>query len=124
MDVQLIKRRDLPGETSRELVGADVGGVGVCLIFVDAPPGAGPSPHQHPYEEVFITLEGEATFRAGDAEIVARAGDIVVVPPDMPHAFTNTGDGPLRQIDIHVNASFATRWLSETKSTIKQGASS
>jgi mannose-6-phosphate isomerase-like protein (cupin superfamily) len=111
MSVQVIKQHQLPStDIARELAGADYG-AGVCLIFVDAAPGTGPRLHKHAYEEVFVTLEGEATLVAGDETIVARAGDVVVVPADTPHAFTNTGDGPLRQIDIHVSPTFRTEWL-------------
>jgi mannose-6-phosphate isomerase-like protein (cupin superfamily) len=99
--------------TAHELVGADHGGAGVCLILVDAPPGHGPSLHRHPYEEVFLVQEGEATFVAGDEERVVRAGEIVIVPAGVPHRFVNSGDGPLRQIDIHVSPSFDTEWLTE-----------
>lgn len=81
------------------------------MIFVDAPPGGGPSLHKHPYEELFILLEGEATFVAGENEVRARAGEIVIVPPDTPHAFTNSGEQRLRQIDIHVSPGFSTEWL-------------
>jgi mannose-6-phosphate isomerase-like protein (cupin superfamily) len=99
--------------TARELVGADHGDAGVCLIFVDAPPGRGPSLHRHPYEEIFIVQEGQATFTAGDEERVVRAGEIVIVPAGVPHAFVNSGDGPLRQIDIHVSPRFVTEWLED-----------
>ena len=108
MDVQVVKQHQL---RARELIGADHGGAGVCVIFVDARPGDGPSLHKHPYEELFIVLEGEATFVAGDDTIRVGAGDVVIVPPDTPHAFTNSGDGPLRQIDIHVSPTFRTDWL-------------
>jgi mannose-6-phosphate isomerase-like protein (cupin superfamily) len=112
VDVRVVNRDEVPlSNIARELVGADHGGLGACILFVDAPPGRGPSPHTHPYEEVLIVLEGEVTVVAGDREIVARDGDVVVVPADTPHAFTNTGEGPLRQIDIHLNASFDTTWL-------------
>jgi mannose-6-phosphate isomerase-like protein (cupin superfamily) len=110
--IQVIKQDELPlSNIARELVGADHGGVGVCIIFVDAPPGAGPSLHKHPYEEVFITLQGEATVVAAEEEIQVRAGDVVIVPADTPHAFTNSGDEPLRQIDIHLSPAFRTDWL-------------
>ena len=99
--------------TARELVGADHGDAGVCLIFVDAPPGSGPSLHRHPYEEIFIVQEGQATFTAGDEERIVRSGEIVIVPAGVPHAFVNSGDGPLRQIDIHVSPRFVTEWLEE-----------
>jgi mannose-6-phosphate isomerase-like protein (cupin superfamily) len=112
VDVRVVNRDELPlSNIARELVGADHGGLGACVLFVDAPPGRGPSPHTHPYEEVLIILEGEVTVVAGEREIVARNGDVVLIPADTPHAFTNTGDGPLRQIDIHLSPSFDTTWL-------------
>ena len=96
----------------RELVGEDVG-AGVCIIFVEAPPGTGPSLHKHPYEEIFIVQEGEALFVASDEERVVRAGEIVVAPAGTPHRFVNSGTGVLRQIDIHVSPRFVTEWLDE-----------
>ena len=64
MDVQLIQKSALPfSRVAHELVGADHGGVGICVIFVDAAPGDGPSLHKHPYEEIFITLEALAIAR-------------------------------------------------------------
>jgi mannose-6-phosphate isomerase-like protein (cupin superfamily) len=108
MDVQIIPRDRLPDHS---LVGADHGGAGICVIFNESQPGKGPSQHKHPYEEVFITLEGEATFVVDGREIVAGPNDVVIVPPDTPHGFTNSGDGPLRQVNIHVSPSFSTEWL-------------
>jgi mannose-6-phosphate isomerase-like protein (cupin superfamily) len=108
MDLQLIKRSALP---AHELVGADNGGAGVCVIFVDLPPRGGPALHKHPYEEVFITLEGQATFVVDGDEIVAGPDDVVIVPPHTPHGFTNSGEGQLRQINIHVSPTFSTEWL-------------
>jgi quercetin dioxygenase-like cupin family protein len=96
--------------TARELVGADHG-ADVCLIFVDAPPGHGPSLHRHPYEEVFVVQEGEATFTADGEERVVRAGEVVIVPAGVAHSFVNAGDGPLRQLDIHLSPRFDTEWL-------------
>ena len=112
MSVRVVNEAELPlSNIARELIGGDHGGLRACILFVDAPPGRGPSPHSHPYEEVLIVLEGEATMTVGDEELVAGAGDVVIVPADTPHAFTNTGEGPLRQIDIHLSASFSTEWL-------------
>jgi quercetin dioxygenase-like cupin family protein len=112
IDFQVISQDALPlSNIAREFVGDDHGGVGICVILVDAPPGAGPSLHRHPYEEVFITQEGRATFSLGDGEErEVGAGDIVVVPAGQWHAFVNSGDGPLRQIDIHVSPRFDTEW--------------
>jgi mannose-6-phosphate isomerase-like protein (cupin superfamily) len=110
--MHVINREQLPlSNIARELEGADHGGVGLCLIFVDAPPGRGPSLHRHDYDEVFITLEGEPTVIAGEEERVVGPGDIAIVPAGVPHRFVNSGDGPLRQIDIHLSPRFGTDWL-------------
>jgi mannose-6-phosphate isomerase-like protein (cupin superfamily) len=108
-DAYLINRNDLA--VRGEFEGYEHGGTGISLIFVDAAPGGGPGLHRHDYDELFVVQEGEATMTVGEREIVARAGDIVVVPAGMPHAFTNRGDGPLRQIDIHLNPRYVTEWL-------------
>lgn len=111
MDARVLKRDDLPwSEIAHELIGADYG-TRICLIFVDAPPGCGPRLHKHPYEEIFISLEGTAAFTIGDEQLRAGPGEVVIVPAETPHAFTNTGDGQLRQIDIHVSPTFCTEWL-------------
>jgi quercetin dioxygenase-like cupin family protein len=108
----VLKVGDLPlSNIAREFVGADHGGAGVCLIFLDAPPGHGPSLHRHPYEEIFVVQEGEATFTADGEDRVVRAGEIVIVPAGVAHGFVNSGDGPLRQLDIHVSPRFDTEWL-------------
>ncbi len=57
--------------------------------------------HYHPYEEVFITLEGKATFTIGDETVEKEAGQIVIAPANVPHKFVNTGKGILKQVDIH-----------------------
>jgi mannose-6-phosphate isomerase-like protein (cupin superfamily) len=93
-----------------ELQGINAG-VGVCLIFIDLPPGEGPKLHRHPYEEIFIILEGTPRFRVGDETLEAAPGQIVIVRPSVPHAFVNAGAGRLRQLDIHVSPSFQTEWL-------------
>jgi quercetin dioxygenase-like cupin family protein len=112
--VRVIPLDDLPPTTfSREFVGADHGGTEACLIFVEAPPGGGPSLHRHPYDEIFVVQEGEATFTADGTERVVRGGEMVVVPAGVAHAFVNTGDGPLRQVDIHLSARFSTEWLEQ-----------
>jgi mannose-6-phosphate isomerase-like protein (cupin superfamily) len=106
-----VRIQDLPfSNIAHELVGEDHD-VDACVIFVDAPPGRGPSLHKHPYAEIFIVQEGTATFVVGGKEIEAGPGDIAIVPPDTPHAFTSTGETNLRQIDIHLSRSFQTEWL-------------
>jgi mannose-6-phosphate isomerase-like protein (cupin superfamily) len=83
----------------------------VSIIVVDAPPGSGPRLHRHPYEEVFVIQEGTATFTAGDQTLEGHGGQVVIVPGGVPHKFVNTGEGRLRQVDIHASDRFITEWL-------------
>jgi mannose-6-phosphate isomerase-like protein (cupin superfamily) len=112
MAIQFLRQSELPASNfSYELVGDDFGGIPACVIFVDAEPGRAPRLHKHPYAELFFVLEGEGTFSDGNEERVVGPGEVVIVPPDQPHAFVNSGEGRLRQIDVHLNARFDTEWL-------------
>jgi mannose-6-phosphate isomerase-like protein (cupin superfamily) len=93
-----------------ELTGDEIG-AGVSVIVVDAAPEEGPRLHRHGYREVFVVLEGEATFTLGADRRVVRAGEVVVAPPGVPHRFVNSGQRRLRQVDIHENPRFETEWL-------------
>ena len=98
----VIAKEELPvGGIAHKFEGYRYGDVGVSFFLVESPPGGGAVLHTHPYEEIFLTLEGEATFTVGDATIEAGAGQIVVAPAGVPHKFVNSGTGPLRQVDIH-----------------------
>jgi len=108
----VVTRDELPlSEIAHEFIGEDHGGLGLSFLLVEAPPGRGPARHQHAYAEIVIVQEGEALFVAGGEERMVRSGDIVVIPAETPHEFVNTGEEPLRQIDIHLNPRFVTEWL-------------
>jgi len=64
------------------------------------PPGGGPPPHRHDFEETFILLEGEmeATFRG--QKLVARTGDTLNIPANAPHQFHNASTRPVRMLCI------------------------
>ena len=95
-----------------EFEGRDHGAANVSFFHGDAPPGRGPSLHKHEYAEVFIMLEGQATFRGPEGEVDVGAGSVVVVPAGEPHAFKGSGEGS-RQVNIHASPRFVTEWLEE-----------
>ena len=70
------------------------------VIDMHVPPGGGPPPHRHDFEETFILLEGrmEAIFRG--KKIVISAGDTITVPANAPHQFRNIFDETVRMICI------------------------
>jgi mannose-6-phosphate isomerase-like protein (cupin superfamily) len=100
-----IRFDDLPGNPARakKFEGKDHEAT-ASFYLSSHPPGEGPDLHVHPYEEIFIMYEGVATFTVGDTQIEAGPGEIVVVPPNTPHKFKNTGEVPLRQVGIHPRA--------------------
>jgi quercetin dioxygenase-like cupin family protein len=77
------------------LTGEQTGGR-YSLIDMLVPPGGGPPPHRHDFEEMFTILEGEIelTFR-GEAQR-ASAGSTVNIPANAPHSFKNKSNQPVR----------------------------
>jgi quercetin dioxygenase-like cupin family protein len=78
----------------------------ISVFIVNAKPGQGPPLHTHPYVEVAFTIEGRATITVGDETREVRAGSIVVIAPNTPHRFVNSGDTVLHQVDIHASPRF------------------
>ncbi len=79
----------LVGDTYTVLLsGKDTAGR-YCLIDMHIPPGGGPPPHRHDFEESFTILEGEieAVFR--DRHLTVRAGETINIPANAPHQFQN-----------------------------------
>jgi quercetin dioxygenase-like cupin family protein len=86
----------LVGDTYTILVtGQDTAGR-YTLIDMHVPPGGGPPPHRHDFEEMFTVLDGEVRVTFRGETIVARAGQTINVPANAPHAFTNAGQAPVR----------------------------
>jgi quercetin dioxygenase-like cupin family protein len=66
------------------------------LIDMHVPPGGGPPPHRHDFEEMFTILDGEIEFTFRGEATVARAGETVNIPANAPHLFRNAGDNAAR----------------------------
>jgi quercetin dioxygenase-like cupin family protein len=81
------------------VAGAQTGGK-FCVIDMHIPPGGGPPPHRHDFEETFVVLEGEmeATFRGGKTTV--KAGDTINIPSNAPHRFHNISSGVVRLLCI------------------------
>jgi mannose-6-phosphate isomerase-like protein (cupin superfamily) len=92
---------DLPGsERARRFEGRDHGSNVSFFLSMHAP-GEGPRLHRHPYDETFILLDGQATFTVGDETLTPAPGQVLIVPPNTPHKFVNSGETRLRQVSIH-----------------------
>jgi mannose-6-phosphate isomerase-like protein (cupin superfamily) len=71
-----------------------------CVIDMHVPPGGGPPPHRHNFEETFILLDGEMQVSFRGQQSTLRAGDTVNVPSNAPHQFHNASSKPVRMICI------------------------
>jgi quercetin dioxygenase-like cupin family protein len=71
-----------------------------CVIDMHIPPGGGPPPHRHDFEETFILLQGEMEVTFRGKKSIARAGDTVNVPSNAPHQFHNSSAQDVRLLCI------------------------
>src|ERR1700721_3921481 len=84
------------GDTYTILVsGADTAGR-YTLIDMHVPPGGGPPPHRHDFEEMFTILDGETELTFRGVSTVAAAGSTVNIPANAAHAFKNISDRAAR----------------------------
>ena len=90
----------LVGDTYTILVAGKDTGDRFCVIDMHVPPGDGPPPHRHDFEETFVLLEGEMEMTFRREKFVVRAGDTINVPANAPHQFHNSSAGPVRMICI------------------------
>jgi mannose-6-phosphate isomerase-like protein (cupin superfamily) len=77
------------------LTGEDTAGR-YCLIDMLVPPGGGPPPHRHDFEEMFSVIEGEIEVTFRGAKSLLRAGETANIPANAPHEFHNVSQRPAR----------------------------
>ncbi len=90
-------------ETTYRFQGGEHGDIPVSFFWMLTLPGRGPVLHLHPYKEVFVMQQGQATFTIGDETLEVHGGQIVVAPANTPHKFRNSGEEPLLMISLHPN---------------------
>ncbi len=83
----------------------------VSLMLASIEPGEGATWHRHTYDEVFVIHEGQVTFTIGEEVMEAAPGKIVLIPAGVPHSFTNTGTGVLKQTAVHAAPKVEIEWL-------------
>ena len=94
----------IAGDTYTILVsGHDTAGRYI-LIDMHVPPGGGPPPHRHDFEEMFTILDGELEVTFRGTTYVAGAGVTVNVPANAPHQFRNASATAARLLCVCVPA--------------------
>ena len=60
-------------------------------VRVDLDPGYTAPAHTHPGEEIIYVLEGTLEYRIDGKPVVAKAGDVLLVPAGVVHSVKNIG---------------------------------
>jgi mannose-6-phosphate isomerase-like protein (cupin superfamily) len=103
----LIRSHDRQGGA----VNGEEHGASISLILDESEPGHGPRLHRHTYDETWVIQEGNITFQAGDERFTAGPGDVAIIPPGVPHKFTNDGPGRSKIVCIHASPTIVGEWL-------------
>jgi mannose-6-phosphate isomerase-like protein (cupin superfamily) len=86
-------------------VAAQTGGDFSLMERTLPPGGRRPPAHQHVNcSEAFFVLDGEVSFRLGDADLTGGPGDFLLVPRGAAHTFGNTGSVQARLLVLHAPA--------------------
>jgi quercetin dioxygenase-like cupin family protein len=81
------------GDTYTVLLSGDQTDGRFAMLDMLIPPGGGPPPHFHDFEECFRVLEGSIEVRVGDAPpLVLDQGDSANIPANAPHSFRNAAE--------------------------------
>ena len=90
----------LAGDTYTILLGGKETAGRFCLIDMHIPPGGGPPPHRHDFEETFCLLDGELEFTFRGIQKTVRAGETIHIPSNAPHWFRNSSAAAARLLCI------------------------
>ncbi len=77
-----------------------VSGEKVMMVMNEIQPGTSPNPHSHPHEQILYIMKGRAEIEVGDKKWVFGPGDVMVVPPDVPHMLKVLGNEPVLNLDV------------------------
>ena len=76
------------GETLRPLL-TNAMGSSLEIFDTSGPADAGPPPHCHPWEEVYVMLDGKLEVTIdGDSQVISP-GDVAHVPAGVTHSYRN-----------------------------------
>jgi quercetin dioxygenase-like cupin family protein len=84
----------------RMLIDQRVGAQLHTMFMVDYQPTAIAHPHDHPFEETYVFVEGETHALVDGNELVLHPGDVLWAGVGADHGFENRGTGLVRWIEM------------------------
>jgi len=82
------------GVTRQILIGENEGSANFIIRYFELPPGTASAFHTHAHEHGVVVLRGCGRVCIGGREQDLAFGDVVYVPPDEIHQFSNASDEP------------------------------
>jgi unsaturated pyranuronate lyase len=108
-----VQREPLNDKIDREMVVGDK----VMLARVFIKKGGHVPEHHHHNEQVTYILEGALKFAINGQELVVRAGEVLCIPPHMPHEAWALED----TVDLDVFNPPREDWLNKTDDYLRHG---
>jgi quercetin dioxygenase-like cupin family protein len=108
-----VQRERLNPHIDREMVVGDK----IMLARVLMKKGAHVPLHHHHNEQVTYILEGVLKFNVGGKEIIVHAGEVLCIPPNMPHEAWAEED----TVDLDVFNPPREDWLNKTDDYLRHG---
>ena len=87
------------GITVKMMVDTDLDAQLATMFMVQYAPDGVAGPHDHPFEETYYFLEGEAGATFDGARYTLGPGDVAWAGVGCVHSFRNLGGGPLRWLE-------------------------
>ena len=108
-----VEREALNDKIDREMVVGDQ----VMLARVFLKKDAHVPEHHHHNEQVTYILEGALKFSIAGREVVVKAGEVLCIPPNMPHEAWALED----TLDLDVFTPPREDWLNKTDAYLRHG---
>jgi quercetin dioxygenase-like cupin family protein len=113
------KWNDIEVEALNPLIGRQmVVGTDVMVARILLKKGARVPLHSHHNEQVTYILEGALHFYIDNKEITVSAGEVLCIPPNMPHEAVALED----TVDLDVFNPPRQDWLDGTEAYLRQGS--
>lgn len=85
-------------------------GANVSFFVVQFSLGKGPKKHRHPYEEIFIILDGEIEAIIDSETRILGRDQIAIIPAGTWHEFKNRSTQTAHLVNIHPVPEMITEW--------------
>ncbi|MEH1128688.1 cupin domain-containing protein [Micromonospora sp. CPCC 206061] len=87
------------GITVKMMVDSDLGAELSTMFMVQYEPDGVAGPHDHPFEETYLILEGATDATFDGTRYRLEPGDVAFAGVGCVHSFTNAGEGPVRWLE-------------------------